>query len=45
MKPDILKDFDKVHKKYAAYVKLDETLSIRPPAKMPPKPPAKRRKK
>ncbi len=44
MKPDILKDFDKVHNKYAAYVKVDETISIRPPARMPPKPPAKRRK-
>ena len=45
MKPDILKTFDKVYKKYAAYVKVDETISIRPPAKMSPKPPAKRRKK
>ena len=45
MKVDFLKDFDKVHKKYAAYVKTDSTISIRPPAKMPPKSPAKPKKK
>ncbi|MDI9369323.1 MAG: CapA family protein [Synergistota bacterium] len=40
---EILKDFDKVHKKYAAYVKVDDTIEIRPPAKVPPKAPAKKK--
>jgi poly-gamma-glutamate synthesis protein (capsule biosynthesis protein) len=44
MKEEILKDFGKIHAKYAAYVKVDGTLSIRPPAKSPPKDSPKKKK-
>ncbi len=45
MTTEILKDFDKVHKKFAAYVRTDDTIVIRPPASMPPKAPAGQKKK
>lgn len=40
---EILNDFDKVHKKYSAYVKVDDTIEIRPPAKKASKAPAKKK--
>jgi poly-gamma-glutamate synthesis protein (capsule biosynthesis protein) len=45
MTTEILKDFDKVHKKFAAYVRTDDTIVIRPPASMPSKAPAGQKKK
>lgn len=45
MTTEILKDFDKVHKKFAAYVRTDDTIVIRPPASMPSKAPPGQKKK